>query len=826
MGGGPVDRMKFWQWMEAKSRVILMDGGMGTLLAEKGWKPPMLPEEMNVYSPDIVTSIHEAYLASGADIIETNSFGGSTRKLAHRGLQDKARDINKEAARIAKGCAGDKALVAGSVGPLGELLEPFGSLSFEEAYEAFYEQIAGLAEGGADFILIETMMDIREAKAAVAAAKDAAQGLAFVVSFTFDHHGKTVTGTPPEVAAAWAYAVGAAGVGANCGVGPGEYVETVKKLWEYSRLPVFVYANAGLPGDENFWDPRAFAEKSKELALAGASVIGGCCGTTPEHIREMKEALAGVLSLPPSSRKETFLASRSKLVAAGCGGPLLVVGERINVSRKSALKEQVANGDFTLLKEEAKLQEQAGAEVIDVNVGLPGVDQVALMSEAISVVEATVTSPVSIDSDKIEVLEAGLKRASGVPLINSVTAKQGHLEKGLELASRYGAVLTVLPMDEKGLPHTIEERRAVIDSIVERARKTGFPMENLIIDGLTLAVGADEKAPRVTLQALEYISQLGCLSILGVSNVSHGLPSRHLVNRTFLAMAMASGLGAAIIDPTAPGIFETILASNLLRGSDPKALNYIQAQDKLKERALVEPGRDSAPKKEERKKEIEEPTEEKNQGPYFPLMEAIIEGDEKAAQLHVRDLIDEKGVKPMDVISCGIIPALEEVGKLYEVGEFFLPQLLASAQAAQVSCDFARERMEPSDRGENKATVVLATVEGDLHDLGKNIVGTVLRSYGYQVIDLGRNVPAQKILEAASESNAHIVGLSALMTTTMEEMARTVKLLKEKLPHLPVIVGGASVNESFAKKIGSDGTAPDAIGAVRLVSRLTERGDE
>ena len=821
-----MDRMKFWQWMEAKSRVILMDGGMGTLLAEKGWKPPMLPEEMNLSSPGIVASIHESYIDAGSDIIETNSFGGSTRKLSHRNLQGRTREINRAAAKIAKECAKERALVAGSVGPLGELLEPFGSLTFEEAYEAFYEQIVGLAEGGADFILIETMMDLREAKAAVAAAKDAAPNHAFVVSFTFDHYGKTVTGTPPEVAAAWAYSVGAAGVGANCGVGPAEYVETVKTLWEYSRLPVFVYANAGLPGDDDFWGPEAFAEKAKELALAGATVVGGCCGTTPEHIQKMREALADINRRPLSQKKGTFLASRSKLVPTGKGAPLLVVGERINVSRKSALKDQVAKRDFTLLKEEARIQAQAGADVIDVNVGLPGEDQVSLMSEAISAVEGTVEVPVSIDSDKIEVLEAGLKRASGVPLINSVTAKQGHLEKGLELASRYGAVLTVLPMDGKSLPHTIEERKAVIDDIVKRARLAGFPMENLVIDGLTLAVGADDNAPKVTLKALEYIAEQGCLSILGVSNVSHGLPSRHLVNRTFLAMAMAAGLDAAIIDPIAPGIFETILASNLLRGSDPKAETYINSQDKLKERALVEPNKVLAPKDDTKEAKEDVHGKKVKEGQYAQLIESIIEGDEEGAKAIVQQLLDEEGLEPMDVISSGIIPALEEVGELYESGEFFLPQLLASAQAAQASCDLAKSHMEPSAQGENKGTIVLATVEGDLHDLGKGIVGTVLRSYGFEVIDLGRNVPAKKILEAASEVKAHVVGLSALMTTTMEEMARTVTLLKENMPDLPVIVGGASVSESFAKKIGSDGTAPDAIGAVRLVTKLIERGGE
>lgn len=794
-----------------KKAVTLLDGGMGTLLAEKGWAPPALPEEMNMTHPETVLKIHVSYLAAGADIIETNTFGGSPIKLAARGLDGRAREINCLAASLARRAAGDRALVAGSIGPLGELLAPFGSVAFDEAVKAFRIQAEGLAEGGADFFLIETMLDFMEAKAAVIGAKEAAPGVPFVISFTFDRLGRTVTGTPPKVAARWAELAGAFGVGANCGVGPEAYIPVAARLAEHTSLPVFVYANAGLPGDGDYIPPDKFAALCAKLAGAGASVIGGCCGTTPEHTAAMREALGG-LSVPQSRPEAgTALASRSRLVLAGVGRPFAVIGERINVSRKSPLRDEIPLGEWKTLRLEARRQTEAGAALLDVNVGVPSIDQEEAMAAAVAAAEQSSDLPLSIDSDSISVIEAGLRTAAGIPLINSFTAREDSLYPGLALASVHGAAAAVLPIDEAGLPETAHERIAVIKKIFAAADSLGFPRRGLIIDGLALAAGADLDAARSTLEVLAFLREEGMTSMLGVSNISHGMPARGLLNRTFLAMAIASGLSAAIMDPADPRMMESAAAAELLTGLDPKGGRFIAASKNfISSRLPAAEENASAPAEQ---KEIYPLAE----SPYRLLGEAVMEGDSKKAALAAGELL--KNVSPLSLVNEGVIPALTAVGKMYDEGKFFLPQLISSASAAEKACEKAMELISAAG-GEPRGKIMLATVEGDLHDLGKNVLGTILRSHGYLVTDLGKDVPADRILAETVGGGYHMVGLSALMTSTMKTMAATVARLRESAPDVYVLVGGASVSDAFASSIGAHGFAPDAVSTVRLVESL------
>lgn len=797
------------EWIRQYGRVPLLDGGMGSLLAERGWAPPALPEEMNLNAPDVVAAIHQAYVAVGAVMVETNTFGGSPLKLAHRNLGGQAREINARGARIAREAVGTRVLVAGCVGPLGDLLEPFGGISFDQARGAFREQILGLVEGGVDFVLIETMMDLREAKAAVLALKDVAPDTAFVVSFSFSEKGHTVTGTPPSVAAAWARLVGAAGVGANCGVGPDAYIPVVGELHAFGGIPVFVYANAGLPGDADFWDPLRFARSAKALAQAGATVIGGCCGTTPAHIKAVGDALRPVAALPLKDIHAAPLASRRHVRMVGMPHPLLLVGERLNVSRKSPLKEDVAVFRWDRVREEARRQTAAGADALDINVGLPQIDQVRAMREAVRAVEAASDLPLSLDSDAPDVLEAGLLETTGVPLINSTTAKKKNLDAALALVKRYGACLVVLAIDEDGMADSVDRRIAIAHRVAEAADAHDVPRSAIFFDALCLAVGADSKGSQATLDALRRIKPMGFSTILGISNVSHGLPSRGLLNRTYLAMALGAGLDAVLADPCDALTMAMVRAGDVLSGRDPQARRYIEKFGSSGSANSSEEPRDEAPPSALRAGNAEGT-------PLERLQESILLGEAEQARRVARELAS---LSPTELVNQGVVPALDEVGKRYDSGEYFLPQLIASAQAAQAVCDDAMGRL--GEGGESpREKILLATVEGDLHDLGKNVVGTVLRSHGYRVRDLGKNVPLEEMLKVAREEDVAMVGLSALMTTTMREMERVVRAFREEFPGMKVIVGGASVNQEFADRIGAAGYARDALGAVKLVDRL------
>lgn len=786
---------------------LLLDGGMGTMLMEAGWGPPVLPEELNAESPRTVERIHRAYLEAGAEIIETNSFGGSTVKLSHRGIGEMAFELAYKAALIAREAAGSSALVAGSVGPLGLLVEPLGELSVEEAISAFAPQVRGLVEGGVDFVLFETMMDLMEVKAAILALKRWVGDFPFAVSFTFEQGGSTVTGTPPSVAAAFARSMGAFAVGANCGFGPSAYRRVLEEL-SSSGMPIIFYPNAGVKGEEGYLEPEAFAEETLRV-LEGIPVwaVGGCCGTTPAHIRVLRERLGEVRGFRGSGRRVPLeLCSRSKLVVVDDRSPVLLVGERINVSRKGPIQEEIRSGLFRALREEAISQERAGAMALDVNVGLPEIDRVFAMRRAVLEVQKVSSLPVSVDSDELEVLEAGLSVACGVPVMNSLSLRGEVLERGIELAKLYGAVPVVLLLDEAGIPETLEGRVRLLEELSRRLEDLRFPKERVLVDCLTLAVGASPEGPKVALKAIEEASKMGFWTIMGISNVSHGMPGRSALNAAFYAMAVSRGLCAVIANPLDPTFVDVYFASNLLVGRDKDASSYI---GRFGSRAQ----KPSTPQGSASPEVVEAKASQK-------LFEAVVRGLSDGVEELAEAALEEVG-EPLELVERVLIPALEEVGRRYERCEYFLPNLIMSAGCAKaVSEVVSRALRSRGIERRSRGKVVLATVYGDLHDLGKNIVKMVLENHGYEVVDLGKDVKRSRIFEAIEEHDPDVVGLSALMTTTMREMAEVTREIKERGYRAKVIVGGACVTPSFARGIGADGYSKDAVTAARLVGRL------
>lgn len=774
------------------NEVLILDGATGTELYKRGIPPTAIPEELNLSNPEIVKEVHRAYVEVGADIITTNSFGGNRVKLQSKGLAHKLYEINRRAAEIAKEASMGRALVAGSLGPLGKMIEPLGDLTFEEAVNIFKEQGMALVDGGVDLFLIETAIDIMEVKAAILGLRELKVNKPIICSLTFTEGTLTVTGTSPSVGAISLSSWEVDGIGANCGTNPFVFPEIVREMASYTDIPIIAYPNAGPPEKWDEVPPERFLELAIEIYKSGANIIGGCCGTTPLHISLLARELKGKKVVKRTTRSGIFFTSRSKLVSCD-GSKTIVIGERINPSGRKALAEELKQGKLETLKRDAIEQELAGADLIDLNVGVPEVDRRELMRRATLELLKVISSPISFDSDNPEVLEAGLKIYPGKPLLNSTTAKRETLERTLPLAKRYGAAIIGLTITEKGIPESVEERLDAAYRIIEAAQSYGIPKDEVIIDPLTLPAGAHDLT--ITIETIRRLSKDGIKTILGISNVSHGLPSRELLNSTFLAMAISAGLSFAIVNPLRKELMETILASDLLVGRDRRGERFI---------SLI------GPKVEERDTKLSE----------LSLKELIIRGEAERASKEAERLIN-MGEEPFSLIEKYVIPGLESVGDKYERKIYFLPQLIASAEAA--SSVFEVIKRFSSKGSSTKGKIIMATVEGDLHDLGKKIVGLVLESFGYEIIDLGKDVPATEVLRKSQEIRPDVVGLSCLMTTTLDNMKKTVRLLKENLPEIKVMVGGAAVNEGFAKACGADGYGKDPFQAVELVRKWIKR---
>ncbi|MEW5772029.1 MAG: homocysteine S-methyltransferase family protein [Thermodesulfobacteriota bacterium] len=789
----------------ADGRILLFDGAMGTMLQSRGMPAGASPERFGLSAPDVLEAVHREYLSAGARVLTTNTFGGTAHKL---GPDLDPADFNRQAAAAARRAAGDAAFVAGSVGPTGLFCRPLGDVSFRDMVEAFRRQIAGLAAGGADFILAETHYDLAEVRAVVVACREVGD-LPVGVSMTFES-GAALTGASPLTFLDAVQNLGVDLVGVNCGAGPETLGETVRAMLPRLSTPLLVQPNAGLPelvdGRTVFrLGPQEFAAQTAALADLGVKALGGCCGTSPAHIAALAAALRdrGWSRPEPAEGPHLALTSRSESALAAFHRPCLVIGERINPTGKKVLTAELQEGRFSEAHRLAREQAEAGAGVLDVNVGAPLVDETVLLPALVESLSGRIQAPLCLDSTKVEAVAAALDVYPGSPLVNSISGEPGRMEVLGPLCKRYGAPFILLPLEGKKLPVTAAERLAVIESLLRQAEDLGIPRRLILVDALVLTVSSKPESAKACLEVITHCrEQWGLPTVMGLSNVSFGLPARELVNATFLAMAMARGLAAVIANPSTPRIAEALAAGEVLLARDPSAGRFIAGHTHWKSGEAAAPAARGAA------------------GPAraSTLAEAVLLGLGEDI-LPMLEAALAEGADPFALVREQLIPGITSVGEKYERKEYFLPQLLQSAETMQIA--FARLKpLLEAGAAEAGPVVVLATVEGDIHDIGKNIVALMLRNHGFTVVDLGKDVPAARIVAAAEEHGAALIGLSALMTTTMVRMAETVDLVREKGLAAKVLVGGAVLSEAYAARIGADGYAQDAVAAVRLAGRL------
>ena len=789
--------------------VLLGDGAMGTMLNE-AVPDALCPEALNLNAPEVVTQVHRAYAEAGSRIIQTNTFGGNPLKLKAYGMESATRQINETAVKLARQAASEGQMIAGGIGPTGKLMEPMGELSFDEAVACFTRQAQALIDGECDLILIETLSDLQEARAAVVAVKAVDPEIAIVCTMTFDAQQRTLTGADPETVATVLEGLGVDVLGANCGVGPDVMLSIIQRMRRVTDKPLAAQANAGMPvlrkGQAVYeMTPERMAPMALQLAEAGAAIIGGCCGTNPRHIGLFREAMAG--HVPKRLAKPAFskLAGASRMISIGPGMETPVIGENINPSARKVIRQALETDQLDSIVKEAVRQQDAGASLVDVNTGAPGVNQVGLMPRVIQRIQQVVSIPVAIDSTDPEVTEAGLKAARGKPLINSANGDPELLKSMVHLAVQYGAAMLCLTLDQNGIPEKAEERVAIAERMVEAALAGGMRREDIFIDPLTLTAGAQQSLVMETIRALEMIRErLQVRTVLGISNISHGLPARKPLNAAFLSMALGAGLDLPILNPCEPSYMQLLKASDVLTGKDVNAGFYIQAS-----------GSEGTGKKPDKIRPAAISSSQE-------LEEIILSGEKERAANLVKELALE-GWTSLGIIDRIITPALARVGDEYEAGRAFLPQLLMAAESAQAVFAAIRESLPGSQDSQRFGTVVMATVKGDIHDIGKNIVAVMLENNGFRVVDLGRDVTAETILETAEKEGAAIIGLSALMTTTMQEMKTVSDLMKYRGISTPLMVGGAVLSESYARQIGAV-YASDAVQAVKTAKAIVASG--
>jgi len=769
-----------------KSQAItILDGAMGTMLQKAGLKLGDRPETLSVTHPDVVEAIQRRYVQAGSQMLLANTFCANAHKLAGTGFS--VEEVVKASISVAKrACGVSGAKVALDIGPIGELLEPLGTLKFDEAYTLFAQMIHAGVQAGADAVFFETFSDLNELRAGVLAAKECCD-LPVFASMTFEQSGRTFLGVRADCAAMSLASLGVQAVGVNCSLGPKEVAPILRTMRSVTDLPLILKPNAGLPDPatgEYHTSPEEFAQDCAALTEIGAAYIGGCCGTSPEFIAALYNALSSKLAVW-EGRSVSGICSANNLCLFGQG--VRVIGERINPTGKKRFQQALREYDLDYIVSQAIEQEEAGAQILDVNVGLPGIDEAEMMKRVVTAITGAVSLPLQIDSSNPAAIEAGLRAAPGKCLINSVNATRASLDSVLPLAAKYGAAIVALTIGEGGLPTTAEERIALAESILCEAEKAGIDRRDIAVDCLTLTVSAQQDQAMKTLAAVHYVRHtLGLETVLGVSNISFGLPQRQIVTQAFLSQAILSGLTMPIINPNQKEMMDAVDACRVLSGEDVSCAAYIErhAAVKQEKRASSDMGN-------------------------LTISEAIAKGMKQEAQEIAGRMLEE--IKPLDLVEQHLIPALDLVGERYERQEIFLPQLMNAAVASGAAFDEVRKAIEKTgEREEGKGPIVLATVEGDIHDIGKNIVKTVLENYGFRVIDLGRDVPPQAVADAVKKYQAKVVGLSALMTTTVPSMQRTIACLKEEGLHVPVIVGGAVLTPEYAREIGADYYARDA----------------
>lgn len=783
------------------SGFTLLDGGMGTELQKLGLLPGELPESWNIKKPDAVTEIHKKYFAAGSDIVATNTFGANSLKFG-----DDLKNIISAAVKCAKNAAKEYSaekprFVGLDIGPLGKMLKPLGDLDFEEAVEIFAKTVKIGAECGVDLIMIETMNDAYETKAALIAAKENCNLPVFVTN-VYDESGKLMTGADPLAMVAMLEGMGADALGLNCSLGPAQMKKIVAELLKYSSTPIIVKPNAGLPVVRNGkteYDvsPAEFAAEMKEIANMGAAALGGCCGTNPEYIAALSNALNSAEFKEINPKNYTVVSSYTHGVVFE-SKPILI-GERINPTGKKRFKQALIENDMPYILNEGVRQADAGVDILDVNVGLPEIDEAEFIGRTVCELQAITDLPLQIDSALPDALEKGLRLYNGKAMINSVNGKKDNMDAVFPLAAKYGGLVVALTLDESGIPTTAEERVKIAEKIILEAAKYGIAQKDIIIDPLAMAVSADGSAATETLKAVKLLSQKGIKTSLGVSNVSFGLPNRDFITSSFFTLALQNGLSAAIMNPHSAEMQKAYHCYLALTGRDEACADYIEFAGKIATATTLA---------------VSNAKSEKSSAEG--AKDAIIKGLKTDAAKKTAELLEV--TEPMEVINNHIIPALDEVGRGFENKTIYLPQLLMSADAATAAFDEVKKRIKTAE-GVKKEKIILATVRGDIHDIGKNIVKVLLENYGFEVLDLGRDVPPERVVEAATENNVRLVGLSALMTTTVPAMEQTVALLKQKCPTVKTMVGGAVLTKDYAAAIGADFYGKTAMDSVRYAEQ-------
>lgn len=794
-----------------RTNTVCLDGGMGTLLQEKGLRAGEHPEHWNISHPEVIREIHKSYFDTGSNVVCTNTFGANSLKFSEDELEKIVRAAieNVKAARE-QSTSSEEKFIALDIGPTGKLLKPLGELEFESAVEVFAKTVRLGVRYGAELILIETMNDSYETKAAVLAAKENCD-LPIIATNAYGDDGKLMTGADPSAMVALLEGLGVTALGANCSLGPIQLRPVVAELLENASVPVVLKPNAGLPKSENgitVFDvtPEEFSDEVAEAVKRGVRIVGGCCGTTPEYIEKLKTAIRDIPPVPTVNKNICVVSSYTHCVKFG-GEPVLI-GERINPTGKKRLRAALLDGDMDYILKEGVEQQEKGAHVLDVNVGIPDIDESEMLKKVVCELQIVTDLPLQIDTSDLTAMEAALRCYNGKPMINSVNGKRESMEAVFPIAKKYGGVIVALTLDENGIPDNADGRVEIAKRILDTASRYGIDKKDLIFDTLAMTVSADNKAAEVTLASLNRIKrELGCETSLGVSNVSFGLPARAVVNSIFFSLALENGLSAAIMNPYSAEMMKVYYVYRMLRGFDKNCADYIRNSDMFD---TVSVGQSEAPKGDGESGDTE-------------LRYAIIKGfKERAAELTARL---SESVPPLEIVNREIIPSLNTVGRGFEEKKVYLPQLLMSAEAAKSAFEVIKTVMSDNRETSEKAIFVIATVKGDIHDIGKNIVKLLLENYGFEVIDLGKDVPPETIADTAERLHAPFVGLSALMTTTVPAMEETVRLLKQKAPWCKTVVGGAVLTQEYADKIGADKYAKDAMETVRYAESVIGGGE-
>lgn len=808
-------RKEFRELLE--NQLIFLDGATGSNLQKRGMPNGACPEQWILENEEVLVGLQREYVEAGTNILYSPTFTANRIKLAEYGLEDRIAEINRRLVGLSKKAAGGKAYVAGDITMTGEQIAPIGKMDFEELVDIYKEQITHLIEGGADLLVVETMMSLQETRAAVIAAKEICD-LPIMVTMTFEADGRALYGTDPLTAAVVLESLGVDAFGINCSTGPSQMVEMFEQINTAVQIPLIAKPNAGMPmlDDEGntvyLLEPADFVKEISLLWEKGAGILGGCCGSTPEHIKALCDAFKDKKPQPRSYEKKRYITSERETLVFGLDDPFMVVGERINPTGKKKLQAELLEGKMDLVLEFAEDQEAKGASILDVNMGMSGVNEKELMIKAIEELSLATNLPLSIDSSHIDVCEEALRRYPGRALLNSISMESHKIEQLLPIAKKYGAMFILLPLSDKGLPESLQEKIDIIDQVLEKAIALGFTKEDIVVDGLVTTVGANKNAAVETMETIRYCKENGLATTCGLSNISFGLPERTIVNTMFLTMAIQSGLTMAIANPSQDLLVAAAFASDLLLNKENSDLRYIEKMQDISFSGM------SASKNQGKE------TGAVKEG-VTSLYEMVLKGKKNLIEDETRKLLAE-GENPNDLLQKSLIPAINEVGDLFDKGTYFLPQLISSAEAMKSSINIIQPLLREESDATDMPTVVIATVHGDIHDIGKNLVALMLENYGFNVIDLGKDVPREEIVKTAMENNAEIIGLSALMTTTMQEMKCVVDYAKEQGCTSKIVIGGAVITPEYAVQIAADAYAKDAADSVKVIKNMLQIADE